>query len=146
MADYFLDNPVSGVVVGDDGSDNARQAVEFAIGEAQRRDVPVHVIRVFSIARAEWPTGLPMGVVPSVAELAAECRRRLAERWGDGVVVHAVHGPAAPVLLAAAEDADVLVVGAKGSGRIEGLLLGSVAQQVLRDAPGIVIRVAPSAR
>jgi nucleotide-binding universal stress UspA family protein len=43
-------------------------------------------------------------------------------------------GPAARVLLAAAEDAAAVVVGARGLGGFAGLVAGSVSQQVLRHA------------
>jgi nucleotide-binding universal stress UspA family protein len=44
------------------------------------------------------------------------------------------HGPAAGVLLAAADGAAALVVGARGMGGFTGLIVGSVSQQVMRHA------------
>ena len=44
------------------------------------------------------------------------------------------HGPTAGVLLAAADGATALVVGARGPGGFTGLIVGSVSQQVLRHA------------
>jgi nucleotide-binding universal stress UspA family protein len=42
-------------------------------------------------------------------------------------------------LLAASRDADLLVVGARGVGAVERLLLGSVAEGVVARAPGPVL-------
>ena len=55
------------------------------------------------------------------------------------VEARAVHGAPAAVLLEAAANASMLVVGARGVGGFAGLALGSVSQQVLRHAPCTVI-------
>jgi nucleotide-binding universal stress UspA family protein len=52
-------------------------------------------------------------------------------------------GPPAQVLLEAAEDADMVVVGSRGLGGFAGLLLGSVARRVTHLAPCPVV-VVPS--
>jgi nucleotide-binding universal stress UspA family protein len=59
---------------------------------------------------------------------------------------HVVEGPAPRVLLHAAEDADLLVVGSRGHGEFAGMLLGSVAQHVVTHAwcPVLVVRTAPA--
>jgi nucleotide-binding universal stress UspA family protein len=46
-----------------------------------------------------------------------------------------VKGHPAPVLLDAAADADLLVVGSRGRGGFKGMLLGSVSQHVVARAP-----------
>jgi nucleotide-binding universal stress UspA family protein len=57
-------------------------------------------------------------------------------------VLHAAHAPAATALLAAAEHADLLVVGSRGIGGFAGLLLGSTSEQLVRHAhcPVLVVR------
>jgi nucleotide-binding universal stress UspA family protein len=85
----------------------------------------------------------------TLGEYEAACReqedRRLAKLLGDDppvpVEVHPVHSPAAQALITASETADVLVVGARGVGGFRSLVLGSVADQVLRHAKGPVIVV-----
>lgn len=136
-----------GVLVGDDGSPTATRALRYAVEEAARRGVAVHAVRAWTIPTAVRPPDAPFGTTPSVVELqdatAAEVRRRLAEAIGDRDDVtgeaHAVHGRPDRVLIAAAEHADVLVVGTRGRSKIGTLLVGSIAAACIREAPVPVI-------
>jgi nucleotide-binding universal stress UspA family protein len=89
-------------------------------------------------------------MVPSVLEyeaatLAAEERRvkELLDDEGTGATasVHVVHAPPAKALLVASETADLLVVGTRGRGGFERLILGSVADQCIRHATCSVLVV-----
>jgi nucleotide-binding universal stress UspA family protein len=132
-----------GVVVGTDGSEGGRAALRFAAGEALVRSCPLHVVRAWTLANAPRPASAGFGEVPSLgeyevavrAELIREIEEVLAGVPGAGqlqVVEHAVHGPAARVLVAASAEADLLVVGARGRGGFVGLLLGGISDQVVR--------------
>lgn len=141
--------PQGGVVVGDDGSRDAAEALRYAAGEAARRGTTLHVVRSWSIVTAERPEDLPAGIVASLTELEASTRRateeRVAELLGDAdvpVEVHVCHAPAVQTLLTASESADVLVVASRGRGGFSSLVLGSVAEQVVRHAhcPVVVVR------
>jgi len=61
----------------------------------------------------------------------------------DGVEIEcrAVEGNAPEVLIAAAAEGDLLVVGSRGHGGFTGLLLGSVSQQCARraDCPVVIV-------
>ena len=142
-------HPEGGVVVGDDGSRCAAVAVRAAAEEAVRRGTELHVIRAWGIASAVRPPDVPAGIVPSMAEfeaatLAEERKRVAALLEGTGVEadVHAVHATPARALLGAAQTADLLVVGTRGLGGFQHLLLGSVAEQCIRHArcPVLVVR------
>lgn len=149
--------PAGGVLVGDDGSDCAAEAVLAAVQESVRRNLPLHVVRAWSIMTAVRPPDIPRGMVPSVMELQAstleEQRQRLADLLGGdrggaggaaGTVepeVHVVHTAPAKALLHAAQTADLLVVGTRGLGGFRHLLLGSVAEQCVRYAPCNVLVV-----
>jgi nucleotide-binding universal stress UspA family protein len=125
----------TGVVVGDDGSDNAREAVAFAVEEAARRGVPLHIVRAYSVLSAPRPKDVPFGYVASEAELGDAVHAELAEQWSGlaiPVELHAVSAPTAEALIAAGESADLVVIGARGTSRLEGLLLGSVAGKVIQ--------------
>lgn len=138
-----------GVLVGDDGSAMAGAALRYAIEEAGRRGTDLHVVRAFSITSAERPADAKPGYAPSLAELAAATRTVTEERvqraLGEtdvAVEVHVPYGPAAQCLIDASTHADVVVVGARGRGGFASLVLGSVADQVIRHAkaPVVVVR------
>lgn len=140
--------PDGGVVVGDDGSACSAAAVRAAAVEAQRRGEALHVVRCWSITTTERPADVPPGLVPSLLEfeaatLAAEERRvkELLGEAGGTTFVHVVHAPPAKALLTAAKTADLLVVGTRGLGGFERLLLGSVAEQCIRHAACSVLVV-----
>lgn len=138
-----------GVLVGDDGSVTADRALRYAVEEAARRSTTLHVVRAWTIPTAVRPPDTPFGTTPSVVELQdatlAETRRRLdaAIAGRDDVVgqAHAVHGRADQVLVTAAAQADVLVVGTRGRSKIGTLLVGSVAAACIREAPAPVVVV-----
>lgn len=139
-----------GVLVGDDGSTFAARAIEYAAGEAARREVDLHVVRAWSIPTAVRPPDAPFGTTPSIVEMQdatlAETQRRAdaAAAAHPGVQAHAHTALARPgtVLLAAAKGADVLVVGSKGRSRLSDMLVGSTAVTAVREAtiPVIVVR------
>jgi nucleotide-binding universal stress UspA family protein len=141
--------PPGGVVVGEDGSEHAAVAVRYAVEEAARRGATLHVVRAWSIMSISRPSEVPPGMAATLEEYEASCReqeeRRLEKLLGDDppvpVEVHPVHSPAAQALITASETADVVVVGSRGIGGFRSLLLGSVAEQVLRHAKGPVIVV-----
>ena len=67
---------------------------------------------------------------------------------GDVIEFHVEHGPAAPEILkkAATLPADVIVMGTHGAGGFEHMVLGSVAEKVLRKATCPVFTVPPQAQ
>jgi nucleotide-binding universal stress UspA family protein len=78
-----------------------------------------------------------------------EIQRQAIEAVGDAVGVEAVleegHDPV-PILLAAASNLDLLVIGSRGYGPVRRTLLGGVSAPVMRDAPCPVIVVPRAAR
>ncbi|MEZ0448352.1 universal stress protein [Cellulomonas sp. ICMP 17802] len=141
------------VVVGVDGSPTSQRAVDLAFDQASRRGVPL-------VAVHAWELPAMMGPVPPwmpeeieelrVAEkaLLSESLAGHAERYPDVEVRPVVRrGGAAHVVLSAAVDAELLVVGSRGRGGFRGLLLGSVSQAVLHHAtcPVVVVHPEPAA-
>ena len=114
------------VVVGYDGSLPAGVAVDWAAGEAGRRGVPLTVLYAADATV----------MVPAALRVTDEGVER-ARKTATAVEVEAgtqVARPAA-ALVGASDEADLLVVGARGEGGFAGLRLGSIAHAVLHDAP-----------
>lgn len=133
--------PDGGVLVGDDGSETAALAVRAAATEAVRRGTTLHVLRAWSIMTAQRPADLPRGVVATMLEYEAatleEQRRRTAVMLNGVDVdyeVHVVHAAPAKALILASQSVELLVVGTRGLGGFNRLLLGSVAEQCIRYA------------
>ncbi len=133
------------IVVGVDGSAPARAALARAALEAVRSGSVLCAVTA-------WEPPTTLGWAPpvpdeDVAEAArGTLQRTLAEILGPEpempVETDVVQGHPAPVLLARAEGADLLVVGASGHGAFTGMLLGSVTEHCVHHAtcPVLVVR------
>jgi nucleotide-binding universal stress UspA family protein len=141
------DRDVTRIVVGVDGSSEARAALEWAVEEARVRGAELDAVHVWTYPPLTYMTGLvPARVFPR-DELAAAARELL-DAACDAVDVHGVRldrileeGPPAAQLVEAAKGADLLVVGSRGHGGFAGLLLGSVSSYCVHHAPCPVVVV-----
>ena len=115
----------TGVVVGADGSDHGIAALRWAARTAVAYELPLTVLYARPDASGE-PTLVaePTGVLGEAVALAR------AEQ--PDAQIRALQMPDAPVpsLLAAGENADVLVLGSRGIEGFRGLLLGSTTMHV----------------
>lgn len=137
------------VVVGVDGSDNARRAVRWGAAEARRRDLPLRLMTAFG-----WVHQSVAGH-PELGEgyrdiLLRHAREQLtdaaevasAEAPGIDVETQLVVGPPIAVLGDESRRAHLLVLGDTGVGRLAGLVIGSVAAALAAHAscPVVVVR------
>lgn len=133
------------VVVGVDGSPTARRALAWALEEARLRGAPLSVVSAWHQPEAAAFPYATVALDPAIFEQAATTVLDEALAGCDltGVDVTRVVSPGTPagVILAAASDADLVVVGSRGRGGLTGVLLGSVADQVTHHAacPVVVI-------
>jgi nucleotide-binding universal stress UspA family protein len=132
--------PPGPVVLGADGSPAGQAAITFAFEEAGLRDVPL----VMVCALTDDP-----GRLGGSRQLKEDFDHLVAVEEKEHPEVSAVRqvlpGTPRAALLAAAADAQLLVVGARGRGGFEEMSLGSIAQAVLLYAPGPVAIVRQAA-
>lgn len=131
------------IVVGVDGSSSASRALRWAAAEASGTSAVLRIVNAWSVPMTTWPvmaaayvdpTGLEEGSEAIVGRAAASVRGDL----GSGAPVietRTVRDGAAGGLIAAARDADLLVVGTRGRGGFTSLLLGSVAAACAYQTP-----------
>jgi nucleotide-binding universal stress UspA family protein len=136
------------IVVGVDGSEASKDALRWALEEARLRQSSLRAVYAWL-----YPQIGGRGYIPSEL-LDPELLRQTAQERLDELVAEvagespdvelervASEGPAAQVLVEAAEEAELLVVGSRGHGGFTGLLLGSVSQQCAHHAPCPVVIV-----
>jgi nucleotide-binding universal stress UspA family protein len=142
-----MSTPAPRIVVGVDGSPGSATALRWALDEARLRSATLDVVHAWTAPYVYGPLGM-YGYTLDPAEFEREAKQvvekllRDAEVADDGRVRPVVtEGRPAAVLIAAAEGADLLVVGSRGLGGFAGLALGSVSHQCVHHAacPVVVI-------
>ncbi|WP_405631977.1 universal stress protein [Streptomyces sp. NBC_00016] len=131
------------ITAGVDGTDESLAALAWAAREAVRRDLELRVVHAWRFqpnaaadvadrdAQERW-------VRDSVREAVAT----VAERHPAlSVTTDVQEGSPVETLVAAAADAELLVLGSRGHGAVVGFLLGSVGQQVIAEAARPVVLV-----
>jgi nucleotide-binding universal stress UspA family protein len=134
------------IVVGVDGSPSSREALRWAVRQAELTGASVEAITSWS-SPAMVGMGTPFtdadagGGDDGGIKVAAQdmLRSAIAEAAGQspGVAVKAEVGEGSParLLLDAARGASMVVVGSRGHGGLTGTLLGSVGQTLSQHAP-----------
>ncbi len=150
-------NPIKRILVPTDFSDCSRDALDYALSLADRLGAEVHLIHVF-----ERPVYFEVGVSHSlqlghnvnewIRDLKAEATKQLdalaAEVRGrrPGTQASVREGTAVEEILKAAKEssADMIVLGTHGRTGLPHVVLGSVAERVVRMAPCPVLTVRPT--
>jgi nucleotide-binding universal stress UspA family protein len=141
-----------GIIVGVDGSDHSRRALGWAMREAALRHVSLTVVTVHP-APVRPATGIYWGVrsYPENSfdpELARTAVQEFVDKAASeidetvpAVTICVATGNAADELVKASRDADMIVLGSRGSGGFARLLMGSVSTQVAHhtERPVVVI-------
>jgi nucleotide-binding universal stress UspA family protein len=139
------------ILVPTDGSDPAEAAVEHAIDVAKTYGATLHALYVGRVGDA--PPGLIDEEVAQDAggqlgSAALDLVSEPAEAAGvDYVEQYVPEGPVANAILASIEDHDIdlVVIGTHGRSGIDRFIVGSVAEQIVRESPVPVMTVRPEA-
>lgn len=135
------------IVVGVDGSDSSKAALRWAIEQAKATGATIDAVTA-------WWMPSSYGIAPFTGsvdiDLEGESRKLLSDSITEvgglepEVPVRPIvsQGHAADVLLRAAEDADLLVVGSRGHGRFASAMVDSVSLNCVLQAhcPVLVLR------
>jgi nucleotide-binding universal stress UspA family protein len=141
---------MSRIVVGVDGSPGSIAALRWAHAEAALRGAALEAVAVWQYPMIS--TIPAFGALPEVTDLSAETEQHLrsvVEQTGlesspeVPITLRVAEGAPPSALIAAAEGADLLVVGSRGHGGFAGLLLGSVSHQCTMHSTCPVVVVHP---
>ena len=123
------------IVVGYDGSDAARRALEraAALAGSQSRVVVVAVAEPYPRSGVTIPANRDQGEIRRRRRDLDEARGLLEQRGIEPETIQA-RGDPAEQLVEASRDAGLLIVGARGLNRLQRLALGSVSSKVVHDA------------
>jgi nucleotide-binding universal stress UspA family protein len=126
------------VIVGVDLSERTRDVLEYAFEAAELRKARLRIVCGFHTAPSLVASGRFVdieGVEDSLRGQLLDVRRDLGERWPHVEAVdvlvrdHPVHA-----LAERSHEADLVVVGARGLGRVRSALLGSISHGVIHHA------------
>ena len=138
------------IVVGVDGSHGSRAALRWALTQAHLTGTGIEAVAVWQQPATYNYTYGSIPFPSSDDSIAVSAEKALTETVAEVVATgdrpvevrtKVAHGPAAQVLLEAATDAELLIVGSRGHGAFAGMLLGSVSQHCAQHAPCPVVVV-----
>ncbi len=142
-----MTHPIERILVGVDGSDNSRRALEWAVtlaGPFGAEVIAVHAVGLLT----RLDDGTPVPSHSHRDELQATFESLWCAPLAQSNVAYrtlCVDGPPVLVVLDAAseEEADVIVLGRRGAGGFSELMLGSTSHQVAEHSACPVFIVPP---
>lgn len=141
---------ITKIMMADDFSEHSDVALQYAAEFAKAFDAEVlvcHVVESASLLSEVPPSGegyFPPNLVELQSKAAREqCEKRLAESGIARSSIHIREGkPFVEIVrLAKEQDVDLVILGTHGRGAVAHMLLGSVAEKVVRKAPCPVLTV-----
>jgi len=146
---------VASIVVGIDGTEASRPALKWAADEARLRGAELRVVhtwdRPYAVSGPHTQTGRPAVDEEDTEHRLAEelLERELAatgvEVTGVRIEPELAEGPPAKALIAAAQAADLLVIGSDRRGRLAEIPLGRVGRECVKHSACPIVIVHPTA-
>jgi nucleotide-binding universal stress UspA family protein len=145
-----LDWDINTVVTGVDGSDHSLGAAQRATSIARRFDARLLIVTVVRPPEGWWGIGGAPPTPDAFSAAIVEGRRKVLDQAEasldlEGLTYDTVEEVGDPAIqlseVCRAEGADLLVVGRRGTGLVERLIVGSVADRVAHTAPCAVLTV-----
>ena len=137
------------IMVATDFSPTSKEALEYGRMLAERFGAPLHLVHVCEqpAMAAAWSEGYSLMLADLQEEVRKEAEQRLASMiapgWKIPVTTEVLTGPPARRLVDAAREHGVslMVMGTHGYSGLAHIVLGSVAERVVRTAPCPVLTV-----
>ncbi|MFI8519914.1 universal stress protein [Streptomyces sp. NPDC085481] len=139
----------SAVVVGVDGSEHSRRALEWALHAARSLKAPLTVAHVLPDALQLGSARIAsLGPSPDIPDTLLDALAKELGTQAEGMDVRyeSLDGSVVDALTGAARDARLLVVGSRGRGGFASLLLGSTSRALAAAAPCTLVVVPHEAR
>lgn len=129
-----------------DFSPASEKAIDYAVGLAQSVGAELELVHVFQLPIYALPDGAMMAGPEMTTRLSNDLTRalkELSERKAGGVPSHLVEGVPSEEIVRMADElgADLIVMGTHGRTGLKHLLIGSVAERVVRGSKVPVITV-----
>lgn len=130
-----------------DGSETGFRAADFAMALASKLGSKILFVNVVGVSTSEPNYGISADMVGSFEVLGSEALSKcadMAQRNGLQFETEELSGDPADEILRYAKrvNGDCIVIGRKGLGRMEKLLLGSVSEKVLKfsEVPVVLVK------
>ncbi|MCU4718639.1 universal stress protein [Halapricum hydrolyticum] len=129
-----------------DGSEEMEPVIEHAVELAAHHDATVHALYALDTASLNsLPMETSWDTISSILEEEGAAALDVIDEYADGLAIERQVVEGSPsrriVQYAEDEDMDLIVMGTHGRGGIDRLLLGSVAERVVRTSPVPVLTV-----
>jgi nucleotide-binding universal stress UspA family protein len=138
------------VVVGTDGSEGSRNAAAVAATLARRNRAALHIVTVVRPPEGWWGIAGGPPTAGALSNALIDAQREILDSTINALDLEGlewesseeVGDPAATLVAYCGRvDADVLVVGRRGAGLLERIVIGSVADRVTHQSPCPVLVV-----
>ncbi|MDP8023454.1 MAG: universal stress protein [Nitrososphaeria archaeon] len=139
---------ISKIIIGYDGSEHAKAAIEFLKNLEEFKKAELHVVTVVDFTQLySYGVDIPQSVYESIKNHNEEMLKTIVNEikgaGGNAIGVMLEGSPADAILDYAQKiNADMIVVGSRGLSTFRGLLLGSVSAKLVRESkiPVLVVK------